>query len=512
MLQGLEKYHKSYIRKVEKAELEEKLKQEEVVRRQNLKKSMEVKMLQQGLTLRTNEQIELLFEFDSREKLLKLEKPHRNTEVTYFDVELEEDKDIRALEYIQRRFHKVIRFMYIKYSGSIGEVKVVKDFDEFAQRTQAIKAADIWKMLREHGLDEYITVFECSELVKLVNYRSGNKNDPLVLDYTGFERCLVQLAAFMFSRPPKDMRASPPSLLMEEMFKLMREKCERNGVNTQLFDDPDTAYFSEGEAIRELNRKLAENPNHILPEGYKKIIEKKVDFDYKLLLEAISPTYKDVYEIVDEILFSEFNFHVLEPFTRVTTKAKARPALFHSAVDTDYERTKSRSEVDSLMPTTKLSQTLRQEVLRYPIRERGIAAKAATALEDILTAVELGHDVVGLKLENPAVKGRKEQQEEERRLQELDNRKRKDRQEELKKKLEENKERKQSQKEAEEERKRKEDDQKRDDEEKRKNKEKELKSKVAEFQTKRKEEEEKERKDAEDRKAREKEEDARKKR
>lgn len=115
----------------------------------------------------------------------------------------------------------------------------------------------------------------------------------------------------MFSRPPKDMRALPPALQLEEMFRLMREKCEKTGMNTQLFDDPDTAYFGEGEVIRELNRKLTENPNHILPEGYKKIIEKKVDFEYKLMLEAISLTYKDVYEIIDEVLFDEFNFHLL---------------------------------------------------------------------------------------------------------------------------------------------------------------------------------------------------------
>jgi hypothetical protein len=55
---------------------------------------------------------------------------------------------------------------------------------------------------------------------------------------------LVQLAVFMFSRPPKDMRTSPPALQMEEMFRLMRERCDKNGVNAQLFDDPDTAYFS----------------------------------------------------------------------------------------------------------------------------------------------------------------------------------------------------------------------------------------------------------------------------
>jgi hypothetical protein len=93
--------------------------------------------------------------------------------------------------------------------------------------------------------------------VKLVNYKSGNKSDLLILDFSGFERCMIQIAMFMFSRPPKDLRVNPPAMLYEEMFRMMRDRCEKTGINSQLFDDPDTAYFSEGEVIRELNRKLA---------------------------------------------------------------------------------------------------------------------------------------------------------------------------------------------------------------------------------------------------------------
>jgi hypothetical protein len=59
-----------------------------------------------------------------------------------------------------------------------------------------------------------MTVFECQELVKLVNYRLGNKSDLLVLDFGGFERCMIQIAAFIFSRPPKDLRVSPPPMLV----------------------------------------------------------------------------------------------------------------------------------------------------------------------------------------------------------------------------------------------------------------------------------------------------------
>ena len=42
----------------------------------------------------------------------------------------------------------------------------------------------------------------------------------------------------------------------------------------------------------------------------------------------MSSTYKDVYEIVDEILCKAFNVHIVEPSTTYETISKARPALF----------------------------------------------------------------------------------------------------------------------------------------------------------------------------------------
>lgn len=70
-----------------------------------------------------------MFEFDSREKIMRLEKPHKNNEVSYFDLESEEERDIRAIDYLQKKYHKAIRYMYVRYSNSIGDVRTGKDFD-----------------------------------------------------------------------------------------------------------------------------------------------------------------------------------------------------------------------------------------------------------------------------------------------------------------------------------------------------------------------------------------------
>lgn len=69
------------------------------------------------------------------------------------------------------------------------------------------------------------------------------------------------------------------------------------------------------------------------------------------------------------------------------------------------ERLRVRSEIAD---KTKLSQTLRLEVARFPMKERTIATKVAGVLEEILIAVEFGHDQLGQKYKNTSLKSKEE--------------------------------------------------------------------------------------------------------
>lgn len=48
---------------------------------------------------------------------------------------------------------------------------------------------------------------------------------------------------------------------------------------------------------------------------------------------------------------------------------------------------------------------------KFPIKERAIAIQVGEVMEDIIDAVERGHDQIGLKLENKLERERKQQQE-----------------------------------------------------------------------------------------------------
>ena len=127
-------------------------------------------------------------------------------------------------------------------------------------------------MLRDHTLDEFITVKECQYLVNRVNYKLDKKFDDMsCLDFEGFEKFIIQASYAMFTRPPKNLSGHPISEMVDELISRFKLYAGENRINQKVFDDPDSQYFNETEALRELNRKLDENPDYILPEGYKKI-------------------------------------------------------------------------------------------------------------------------------------------------------------------------------------------------------------------------------------------------
>jgi hypothetical protein len=63
--------------------------------------------------------------------------------------------------------------------------------------------------------------------------------------------------------------------------------------------------------------------------GYKKITEKSLKFYYKTspYLDGFEDSYSVVYEVLEDILFRQFDFHILEPFSQKTTTFKVKPIL-----------------------------------------------------------------------------------------------------------------------------------------------------------------------------------------
>lgn len=61
-------------------------------------------------------------------------------------------------------------------------------------------------------------------------------------------------------------------MMLEETLSNFKLFAAENKINEQIFEEPTNIFFNETEAVTELNKKLAKNPDYILPEGYKKIV------------------------------------------------------------------------------------------------------------------------------------------------------------------------------------------------------------------------------------------------
>lgn len=68
--------------------------------------------------------------------------------------------------------------------------------------------------------------------------------------------------------------------------------------------------------IREYNKRLKENPDYILPEGYKRIKQTTLEFEYDfhpMLQKNISSSYIEVLEVLDSLISknSQLGFHII---------------------------------------------------------------------------------------------------------------------------------------------------------------------------------------------------------
>lgn len=86
-----------------------------------------------------------------------------------------------------------------------------------------MQSANVWKLLRDHNLDLFITVKEVQHTVQKINaHLKKEYKDSSLLDFEVFENFLIQAALIMFSRPPKDMRTHPISDMLQEIINKLK--------------------------------------------------------------------------------------------------------------------------------------------------------------------------------------------------------------------------------------------------------------------------------------------------
>jgi len=168
--------------------------------------------------------------------------------------------------------------------------------------------------------------------------------------------------------------------------------------------------------LKALNKKIKEDPNYPLPEEYRKVKEKEINYTYKLPKFVKTSSAKRLcIEMLDELIFKQFDFHFLEPIVDYSETLKVKPVIrkqFNNATEEKKtprylqsldKRQKPKELNDKASMSAyqkmrenknrapKLREVLALEVAKFDKADKSHAQETAEALEEILQAFEKGY-------------------------------------------------------------------------------------------------------------------------
>jgi len=195
-------------------------------------------------------------------------------------------------------------------------------------------------------------------------------------------------------------------------FNQMEKETKKKGESVVLFENPDSTVMADPELLKALNNKLRENPDYPVPEGFRKINEKILSHDYRVpKFIEIKESQHMALDILSDLIFEKFQFHILEPIIKTEIVTKIRPIIKKEF--TDKKRAVPRY-LDSLegriKPNTlqnkiitpvnktkyytdrkfKLTENMRLEIVNQPMVKRAHMQECAEVLCEILDAAEKG--------------------------------------------------------------------------------------------------------------------------
>ena len=113
------------------------------------------------------EYFKCVHEFGVKQKELNEDRVKGKLDLPYYHPDNEEERDIRALNYLMKKYQRVLKVYYSIYSGYI-KPKSIKIFDEMADQSHLMYSAALWKLLKDHTLDQFINVKEMQILCKKI--------------------------------------------------------------------------------------------------------------------------------------------------------------------------------------------------------------------------------------------------------------------------------------------------------------------------------------------------------
>jgi len=101
---------------------------------------------------------------------------------------------------------------------------------------------------------------------------------------------------------------------LEALLNHMQKAILYKGENATLFEDPEFVIGIDRPKLKQLNSQLVEEPGMEIPEGFYKVYEKEIIYDYSLPESLpVKESQRVVTEVLDLLLHDIFGVHFIEP-------------------------------------------------------------------------------------------------------------------------------------------------------------------------------------------------------
>jgi len=320
-------------------------------------------------------------------------------EMSLFNFYDETFEDQELLNIVMNKYKRVAKMLFNKYSSSGFKKKVFqKDtFDYYKDNKSVISEGEMVKLLRDQGVTHhYISTEEIKKVYNLLSQKyKSNMNYELLMPM------FYQVAMIAYARPPKNLSNYPSAIQLKALFEQFYEKADKSGIPKYLFVEPDPG-AGDREVVRTLNARLKQNPNMVLPEGYKRVREKEIRITYKVPEElSLKESYKASLELIDDIFSESIGVHILEGFVEVEEFTRTRGVLNKPQLDAGQKTIKYKSlplpSYLKLTPGIKLRMT--ELAPSYP---HDSLLEAAKVLDDLIYSADCQSLVVISRNPKPA--------------------------------------------------------------------------------------------------------------
>lgn len=94
--------------------------------------------------------------------------------------------DTESIENLFKKYQRITRHFFTKYSSSMYTVKSMNNFDDNMARKETLNLVEVIKFLKDYKLFFLTNSNEVQNLIRDVNIKLINKRETQELDFVGF--------------------------------------------------------------------------------------------------------------------------------------------------------------------------------------------------------------------------------------------------------------------------------------------------------------------------------------